>query len=128
VSAPPAYGDWRDDRLLLRQQRGEPVVLIGVEDAAARGIVDGAHVRVFNDMDEFQVMAKVSPALRKGQLIIYHAWEKFQFKDGKGFQKLTPSPLNPVELSGGQYQLRPMMIASQVGHTDRDTRAEVEVV
>ena len=104
------------------------MVLIGVEDAAARGIVDGAKVRVFNDLDEFQIMAKVSLALRKGQLMIYHAWENFQFKDGKGFQNLTPSPLNPVELSGGQYHLRPMMIASQVGHTDRDTRVEVEPV
>ncbi len=102
--------------------------MIGVEDAAARGIADGAQVRVFNDLDEFQIMAKVSPALRKGQLMVYHAWENFQFKNGKGFQNLTPSPLNPVELSGGQYHLRPMMIASQPGHTDRDTRVEVEAV
>jgi DMSO reductase family type II enzyme molybdopterin subunit len=122
------HSNWRDDRLLLQQQRGQPVVLIGVEDAKERGIIDGAQVRVFNDMDEFQVMAKVSPALRRGQLMMYHAWEPFQFKNGKGFQNLTPSPLNPVELSGGQYHLRPMMIASQVGHTDRDTRVEVEAL
>jgi anaerobic selenocysteine-containing dehydrogenase len=122
------HGNWRDDQLMLQQQRGEPVILIGVEDAAARGIADGAQVRVFNDLDEFQVMAKVSPTLRKGQLLVYHAWESFQFKNGKGFQNLTPSPLNPVELSGGQYHLRPMLIASQPGHTDRDTRVEVEAV
>ncbi len=122
------HGNWRDDQLLLQQQRAEPVILIGVADAAARGIADGAQVRVFNDLDEFQVMAKVSPALRKGQLMVYHAWENFQFKNGKGFQNLTPSPLNPVELAGGQYHLRPMLIAAQPGHTDRDTRVEVEVV
>ncbi len=36
--------------------------------------------------------------------------------------------MNPVELSGGQYHLRPMVAALQVGHTDRDTRVEVEAV
>ena len=83
-------------------------------------------MRVFNDLDEFEIMAKVSPAVRPGQLIIYHAWENFQFKNGRGFQSLIASPLNPVELAGGQYHIRPMVIAMQPSHTDRDTRVEVE--
>jgi hypothetical protein len=82
-------------------------------------------VRVYNDLDSFQVQAKVSPAVRRGQLILYHAWENYQFKDGKGFQNLIPSPLNPVELAGGQYHLRPMVLCLQPSHTDRDTRVEV---
>jgi nitrate reductase alpha subunit len=122
------HSNWRDDKLMLQQQRGEPVVWIGVEDAAERGVRDGAQVRVFNDLDEFQIMAKVAPGVRKGQLIVYHAWENFQFKNGKGFQNLIPSPLNPVELAGGQYHLRPMVIALQPSHTDRDTRVEVQPV
>jgi nitrate reductase alpha subunit len=122
------HGNWRDDALMLRQQRGEPVIYMSSEDAEARGIADGAQVRVWNDLDEFQVMAKVSPAVRKDQLIIYHAWENFQFKNGKGFQNLIPSPLNPVELAGGQYHFRPTVICMQPSHTDRDTRVEVEPV
>jgi anaerobic selenocysteine-containing dehydrogenase len=122
------HANWRDDKLMLQQQRGEPVVWIGVEDAEERGVRDGAQVRVFNDLDEFQIMAKVAPGVRKGQLIVYHAWENFQFKNGKGFQNLIPSPLNPVELAGGQYHLRPMVIALQPSHTDRDTRVEVQPV
>ena len=121
------HSSWRDDKLMLQQQRGEPVMYIGSQDAAQRGIRDGAQVRVFNDLDEFQIMAKVSPSVRTGQLIIYHAWENFQFKDGKGFQNLIPTPLNPVELAGGQYHLRPMITCLQPSHTDRDTRVEVEV-
>lgn len=120
------HANWRDDALMLQQQRGEPVVLMNPEDARQRGIADGAHVRVFNDLDEFQIMAKLTPALRPEQVLIYHAWENFQFKGGKGFQNLIPSPLNPVELSGGQFHLRPMLIAMQPSHTDRDTRVEVE--
>ena len=122
------HSNWRDDALLLRQQRGEPVMYIGVEDAAARGIADGTHVRVFNDLDAFEIMAKVSPAVRPSQLILYHAWENFQFRDGRGFQTLMPAPLNPVELAGGQYHFRPMIIAMQPNHTDRDTRVEVTPV
>jgi anaerobic selenocysteine-containing dehydrogenase len=119
------HSAWRDDKLMLQQQRGEPVVFIGLEDAASRGVKDGAQVRVHNDLDSFQVMAKVSPALRPGQLIIYHAWENYQFKDGKGFQNLMPTPLNPVDLAGGYFHLRPGVITRQPNHTDRDTRVEV---
>jgi len=122
------HGNWRDDQLLLRQQRGEPLMLIGKEEAEKRGIRDGQQVRVYNDLDEFQIMAKVVPTLHRGQVMIYHAWENFQFKNGKGFQNLTPSPLNPLELAGGQFHLRPMAIALQPSHTDRDTRVEVEAI
>jgi len=122
------HANWRDDQLMLQLQRGEPVVFMSVQDAEARGVADGAQVRVWNDLDEFQSMAKVSPAVRRRQLIVYHAWENYQYKNGKGFQNLTPSPLNPVELAGGQYHIRPMIIAMQPSHTDRDTRVEVEPV
>jgi DMSO reductase family type II enzyme molybdopterin subunit len=121
------HSAWRDDQLMLRQQRGQPVMYVSRADADARGIPDGARVRVFNDLASFEVMAKVTPALRPGQLILYHAWENFQFKGGKGFQNLVPSPLNPVELAGGQFHLRPMSICLQPSHTDRDTRVEMEL-
>jgi DMSO reductase family type II enzyme molybdopterin subunit len=119
------HSSWRDDALMLQQQRGEPVMYMSVSDAEARGIRDGDIARVFNDLGEFQVMAKVSAAMRAGMLIIYHAWENYQFRGGVGYQSLIPSPLNPVELSGGQFHLRPMMICMQPSHTDRDTRVEV---
>ncbi len=122
------HSSWRDDELMLRQQRGEPVMYMNVDDAEARGLRDGSKARVYNDIDSFEIMIKVSPSLRRNQTIIYHAWENFQFKDGKGFQNLMPVPLNPVELAGGQYHFRPMVIAMQPSHADRDTRIEVEAI
>lgn len=119
------HSAWRDDALMLRLQRGEPVMYMSSADAAARGIADGEVVKVWNDLDSFQVMVKLSPAMRPGQVTIYHAWENFQFRGGKGFQNLIPTPLNPVELAGGQFHLRPMIICLQPSHTDRDTRVEV---
>jgi nitrate reductase alpha subunit len=120
------HSAWRDDKLMLQQQRGEPVMWMNDGDAAARGIRDGDRVRVFNDLDAFEIMAKVAPITRPGQVIVYHAWDNFQFRGQKGFQNLIPSPLNPVELAGGQFHLRPMTICLQPSHTDRDTRVDVE--
>ena len=119
------HSAWRDDARMLRLQRGRPVMYISVPDAQARGINDGDLVQVRNDIDSFRIDAKVSPALRPGQLIVYHAWENFQFPDGKGFQNLIPSPINPVELAGGEGHLRPIQIGMQPSQNDRDTRVEV---
>jgi DMSO reductase family type II enzyme molybdopterin subunit len=119
------HSAWRDDRLMLQQQRGEPVMWMSLEDATARGIGDGDRVRVFNDLDSFEIMVKVAPLIRPGQLIVYHAWDNFQFKGQKSYQNLIPTPLNPVELAGGQFHMRPMSICMQPSHTDRDTRVEV---
>ncbi|MBI2964464.1 MAG: molybdopterin-dependent oxidoreductase [Deltaproteobacteria bacterium] len=119
------HSSWRDDALMLRQQRGEPVMYMSVEDARARGVADGDTVEVRNDVDAFQIHAKLSPSVRPGQVVIYHAWENFQFRNQKGFQNLMPTPLNPVELAGGQFHLRPNFICMQPSVTDRDTRVEV---
>jgi DMSO reductase family type II enzyme molybdopterin subunit len=119
------HAAWRDDARMLRLQRGRPVMYMSVADAAARGIADGQLVEVRNDIDRFRIHAKVSPAVRPGQLIVYHAWENYQFPDGKGFQNLIPSPLNPVELAGGEGHLRPIQICLQPSQNDRDTRVEV---
>ena len=92
----------------------------------ARGLRDGDRARVWNDLDAFEIMIKVAPGIRPGQVLVYHAWDNFQFKGQRGFQNLIPTPLNPVELAGGQFHLRPMTICLQPSHTDRDTRVEVE--
>jgi nitrate reductase alpha subunit len=121
------HSQWRDSPMMLQQQRGEPLIHMNTDDAEKRNIKDGDQVRVYNDVDEFQIMAKVSPAIQPNQTIIYHAWENFQFKDGRGFQNLMTAPLNPVELAGGQFHLRPTNIMGSPSHFDRDTRVEVEL-
>ncbi len=119
------HSAWRDDARMLRLQRGGPVMYMSSSDAAARNINDGDLVVVRNDIDSFKIHAKLSPSVRPGQVIIYHAWENYQFPEGKGFQNLIPSPINPVELAGGEGHLRPIQICLQPGQNDRDTRVEV---
>ena len=122
------HSAWRDDARMLRLQRGTPVMYMSLTDASARAISDGDLVEVRNDIDSFRVHAKLSPSLRPGQLIIYHAWENYQFPGGKGFQNLIPSPINPIDLAGGEGHIRPFLIHLQPCQTDRDTRVEVKRV
>ncbi len=122
------HAAWRDHKELLRLQRGEPVIYVNSGDAKRRGIGDGDSVRVYNDLGEFEVHAMVSPALKPGQVVAYHAWEPFQFKSGNSYQALTPSPLNPIQLAGGYFHLQPMVMMQQPGCSDRGTRVDMEKV
>jgi anaerobic selenocysteine-containing dehydrogenase len=117
---------WRSDPRLLRLQRGEPTVYLSMSDARARGIGDGDRVRVRNDFGSFEIIAKLAPTVRPGQVIVYHAWEPFQFRGRKSHQAAIPSPINPIQLAGGYFHLQPMPIACEPGQNDRGTRVEVE--
>ncbi len=120
------HAAWRDHGKLLRLQRGQPAVFINSSDAQQRGIADGDAVRMYNDIGACELQATVSPAVKPGQVVVYHAWEPFQFKGGKSDQVLTPSPLNPIQLAGGYFHLQPMVMMGQPGGSDRGTRVEVE--
>jgi nitrate reductase alpha subunit len=120
------YAAWRDEVNLLRLQRGEPTLSIGFADARSRGIEDGDRIRGFNDVSPFVVQARVSPSVRSGQVIVYHAWEPYQFEGHHSQQALTPNPINPIQLAGGYVHLQPRMALGTPGPSDRGTRVEVE--
>lgn len=120
------HASWRDHPNLLRLQRGEPVICINSDDALSRGIADGDWVRVFNDIDSFETRARILPSLRPGQLMQYHAWEPYQYRDGKSYASVTASPINPLQLAGGYFHLQPLPLAATPGPADRDTRVDIE--
>lgn len=119
------HATWRTDPIMLRLQRGEPCLWISVADATQRKIRDGEKIRVFNDVGIFVTYAKISPAVRPGQVIMYHAWEEFQFADNQGYRNVQASPLNPLELVGDYPYFKPTFAVRQPGQNDRDTRVEV---
>ena len=119
------HASWRDQKHMLDLQRGEPLIHIGTADARARGIRDGDRVRVSNDIGSFEVQANVVPSLRPGQVVVYHAWEPYQFRDGRSHQSLIPSPMNPIHLAGGYFQLQPTLLMGSPGCSDRGTRVEI---
>ncbi len=119
------HASFRLSRPMLELERGEPMLCMSVADAEARGIANGDLVLVRNDVGEFKVSAKVMPAVRPGQVILYHAWENYQFPDGMGHRNVIATPINPVEAAGGYFHIQATTAILQPGHNDRDTRVEV---
>ena len=119
---------WRDHELMLRLQRGQPVCFLSAVDARARGIGDADRIRVFNDTGSFEAMVKVAPKVQPGELIVYHAWEPYQFEGWKGQQEPVEAPWKPIHLAGGYSQLHYRMFYSSPGHAPRGSGVEVERV
>ena len=121
------HSSWREQKHMLQLNRGRPTIFLSPRDAGSRGIEDGDMVRVFNDIGRFELAAKVSAATRPGTVIVYHAWEPYQFPGGKSHASAEPAPINPIQLSGGYFHLQPMLAAGAPGSPDRGTRVEVEI-
>ena len=117
---------WRDQRHLLRLQRGQPVMYMNVDDARRRGVKDHDTVRVFNDVGSFFINVKPSSSLQPGQVVVYHAWENHQFRDWVQSQEAVPSPWKPSHLAGGYGQLHYRMFYAAPSHGPRGTTVEVE--
>jgi complex iron-sulfur molybdoenzyme family reductase subunit alpha len=99
------HSTWRDNRYLLRLQRGLPIVYLHPDDAKGRGIEDNDWVKIFNGQGAAIVKAKILPGEKQGRLTMYHGWEKFLgFQEG-GWQSLTYIKINPTQLVGGYGQL-----------------------
>jgi DMSO reductase family type II enzyme molybdopterin subunit len=120
------HATWRDSALMLRLQRGGPALWMSAEDADARGLVDGDDVRVYNDNGEFEAMVKLSGGVQPGQIIIYHAWEPYQFKNWKGQQEPVVAPWKALHLAGGYSQIHYRMIYGAPSHSPRGGTVEVE--
>ncbi len=119
---------WRDESHLLQLQRGEPVMYMSVEDATAREIHDHDLVKVFNDAGSCLIRAKLSAAVQPGQVVIYHAWEPYQFPAWQSSQNAIPSPIKPLHLIGDYGQLHYRTGGMAPGYAPRGTAVEVERV
>jgi DMSO reductase family type II enzyme molybdopterin subunit len=119
------HATWRDSRLMLQLQRGEPAIFMAALDAKERGIADDDRVRVFNDVGEFVARAKVAAAVQPGQVVIYHAWEPYQFEGWKGQQEPVPAPWKALHLAAGYGQIHYRPIYSAPGHSPRAQTVDV---
>ncbi|MBC8292314.1 MAG: molybdopterin-dependent oxidoreductase [Proteobacteria bacterium] len=97
---------WVVNKLIQRTHRGRPGMFINPKDASAKGLVDGDMVEVFNDFSSFKVHIITSSSVRPGQLVIYHAWEPYQFPGWKSYDVAIPGMVKYLHLAGGYGQLR----------------------
>ncbi|HEX6030422.1 MAG TPA: molybdopterin-dependent oxidoreductase, partial [Tepidiformaceae bacterium] len=119
---------WRASEHLLRLQRGEPVAYISERDAEARGISDHDRIRVRNDVGAFELRAKVSPSVQPGTVIVYHAWEGYQFKDWATQNDVAASPIKPLNLVGDYGQLHYRMASYTMNHVPKEVAVDIERV
>ena len=119
---------WRDEAHMLQLQRGEPIAYMSKEDALQRGVQDHDWVRVHNDAGSCEIRVKISPAVQPGQVIIYHAWEPYQFPNWQSSQEAVPSPFKPLHLIGDYGQLHYRTGGQAPGYSPRGTAVEVALV
>jgi DMSO reductase family type II enzyme molybdopterin subunit len=119
------HATWRDEQSMLRLQRGEPVAYMSAADAAARGLGDHDLATVRNDLGSFRVRVKVTPAVQPGQVVVYHAWEPYQFEGWQSAQEVVPSPIKPLHLVGDYGHLQHRMYYMCPQYAPRGTTVEV---
>ncbi len=74
---------------VLRKAAGEPVVEMHADDAAARGIVAGQAVRVFNGRGRFRAKAVVGDSVRPGVVVSFGIWWNRYTEDGVNVNTTT---------------------------------------
>ncbi len=119
---------WRGEATMLRLQRGEPVLYINKDDALARHIDDNDRVRVFNDLGAFECLVKLAPSAQPGQVIIYHAWENFQFSRQRGQQEPIVGSWKPLHLAGDYGQLHYRALYGAPNFGPRGVTVEIQKI
>jgi len=83
----------------LQAMEREPLLEIHPQDAAARGLVNGQLVRVFNERGAYHCVAKVSERARPGVVNGLGVWWRKLGKNGTNVNELTSQQL--TDLGGG---------------------------
>jgi anaerobic selenocysteine-containing dehydrogenase len=100
--SPPAHhflnSTFSSQPVFVRRE-GEASVTIHPDDAAARGIVEGVMVRVWNDRGEFQARARVSDAARPGLVVGLSIWWAKMCPGGRNANAVTSQEL--TDMGGG---------------------------
>ena len=113
------------NKLIQETHRGKPALEMNTDDARRLGIEDGEEVQIYNDMGVFIAPAKLSPAVRPGQVISYNGWEPYQYRTWKGASDVEPGMVKWLHLAGGYGHLRYWPLQWQPVPFDRGIRVGV---
>jgi len=119
---------WVTNNTLSRTHRGQPTLFMNPRDALDRGVADNDLVEVFNDVDSFKVRVKTAPAARPGQVIIYHAWEPYQYPGWRPYDSAIPGMVKWLHLAGGYGHLKYRPFGWMPQQADRAVNVEVRKV
>jgi DMSO reductase family type II enzyme molybdopterin subunit len=122
------HSTWRDTPLLLRMQRGEPLMYLNPTEAKQLGIADHDYAELYNDYGTVTMRIKYSTMVRPGVAYYFHAWEPHQFKNHESYKWLITGLVNPLHLSGDYYQLEHGFNKYQPGTAVQDTRIGIRSI
>lgn len=87
----------------FRELETEPWAKISTTDAAARGIAQGDHIRVFNDRGYAVVKAIVDEGVMPGVIVTTEGWHPDQYISGH-IQDLPAVDLHPYDANSAFYE------------------------
>ena len=83
-------------------------------------------IRIFNDDATTVIQARVTPAVRPGQIVIYTGFESYLSPDWKDFANLETGMVKWLRLAGGYGHLRYRPLMLQPTPIDRGVRVDIE--
>jgi DMSO reductase family type II enzyme molybdopterin subunit len=120
------HSNWVTAEEMLKLHRGEPFAFINSAVASGRGIADHDYIRVFNDYGDFVVRAKLTECVRPDQLVIYHAWEPYQYPNWMPYDGILPGPVKGLHFAGGYRHYQYMLWNWSPAQEDRHTSIDIE--
>jgi nitrate reductase alpha subunit len=119
------HSTFKDNELMLRLQRGGPMVEVPPNEAAARGLKDNDWAEIFNDHGRVIVRIKIKNGEQPGRISMYHTPELYMDLIEGSSQSVCPIRITPTHLVGnyGHLLFRPNYYGP--GGSQRDTRVEM---
>lgn len=120
------HSTWKDNTLMLRLHRGGPLIELGTEEAAARGLSDNDWVEVWNDHGRVIARLKIRAGEPVGRVSMCHTPELYQDMIEGSSQSVLPIRIAPTSLVGNYYHLQFKPNYYGPGGINRDARVEVK--
>jgi DMSO reductase family type II enzyme molybdopterin subunit len=116
------------NNIILNTHRGEPFVFMNEAEAAELGIENGEKVRLVSNAGESLVQAKLSPAVRPGQVILYNGFEPYMHENWYSQSDLESGHVKHLGFAAGYGHLTYRPLSWQPIPADRAVRVDVEKV
>jgi anaerobic selenocysteine-containing dehydrogenase len=116
------------NNIILNTHRGEPFAFINDQDAAALAIANGEQVKLVNDVGDMIIAAKITPACRPGQVIVYNGFEPYMHEGWYSQADIEPGHVKHLGLVGNYGHLKYRMFSWQPIPADRAVRVDVQKI
>jgi anaerobic selenocysteine-containing dehydrogenase len=114
------------NNIIQNTHRGEPFAFINDEDAAELEIENGERVKLVSDVGEVRIAAKVTPACRPGQVIVYNGFEPYMHETWYSQSDLEPGHVKWLGLVNRYGHLTYRPLSWQPIPADRAVRVDIE--